>query len=498
MHRKPARRGRRRLTALVSLGLAAGLALPALPATASAAPTLTPRVVNGDPGIPAEFPWLVSLLQADRLDREGPFQAQFCAGTLTTPTTVVTAAHCIVDQETGTLRQPGSIVIGVGASLKDPNLRIVRVAQATPSPDYIRKTAGNDIAVLTLAEPVTNVPGLPPVSPQEAAALTAVGASVSTAGWGNTTTTGKAYPETFRIGRLVVFPDGACGQGESYSVNGITFKGFNAREADARIMLCAAGVAPSGGTIDACQGDSGGPLVAGTDAAARLVGVVSWGEDCASRYPGVYTRIAAEFDFLASQGAVPVAPVTDPLAPPLVKVEPRSGRLQISFTMPTGTPQVSGFAATVVDPASGQVWTCFAEPRRAGRPSDCTVGGLANGTAYTVTGIAGAEQGNSNPSDPITATPQPVPDAGRITRLTSPRPQTVIARVTPTEANGVELAANQVVCTPVKGGRRVAQDITSPRVILTGLRPTRYSCVVQATNALGQTSSPAKRIVVRG
>ena len=498
MHRDPARRRRRGLTALVSLGIAASLPLPALATTATAAPTLTPRVVNGDPAIPAEFPWLVSLLQADRLDREGPFQAQFCAGTLTTPTTVVTAAHCIVDQETGTLRQPGSIVIGVGASLKDPTLRIVRVTQATPSPDYIRKTAGNDIAVLTLAEPVTSIAGLPPVSPQEAVALTAVGAPVTTAGWGNTSTTGKAYPETFRIGRLVVFPDGACGQGESYSVNGITFKGFTAREADARIMLCAAGVAPSGGTIDACQGDSGGPLVAGTDAAARLVGVVSWGEDCASRYPGVYTRIAAEFDFLASQGAVPVAPVTDPLAPPLVKVEPRSGRLQVSFTMPTGTPQVSGFAATVVDPASGQVWTCFAEPRRAGRPSDCTVGGLANGTAYTVTGIAGAEQGNSNPSDPITATPQPVPDAGRITRLTSPRPQTVIARVTPTEANGVELAANQVVCTPVRGGRPVAKEITSPRVTLTNLKPTRYSCVVQATNAFGQTSSPAKRIVVRG
>ncbi len=491
-----ARRGRRRLVSVVA-SLVAALAFPALTTPATAAPTVAPRIINGDPAIPAEFPWLVSLLVAERLDREGPFQAQFCAGTLTTPTTVVTAAHCIVDQETGTLRQPGSIVVGVGASLKDPSLRVVRVTQAVPSPDYIRKTAGNDIAVLTLAEPVTTVPGLPPVSPQEAGALTGVGSPVSTAGWGNTATTGKAYPETFRIGRMVVFPDGACGQGESYTVNGITFKGFSAREADARIMLCAAGVAPSGGTIDACQGDSGGPLVAGTGSAARLVGVVSWGEDCASRYPGVYTRIAAEFDFLAAQGAVPVATVTDPLTPPLVKVEARSGRLLISFTTPTGTPPISGFAATVVDPATGQVWTCFAEPRRAGRPSDCTVGGLTNGTAYSVTGIAGAEQGNSNPSDPITATPQPVPDAGRITRLTSPRPLTAVARVTPTEANGVELTANQVVCTPVKGGRPVAADITSSRVTITGLKPTRYSCVVQAANALGQTSSPAKRVIVR-
>lgn len=456
-------------------------------------PVMTPRVINGDPQPPEQYPYLASLLQAERFTENGAYQSQFCGGTLTSPTTVVTAAHCVVDQKTGDQRSARSILVGFGSNLRDPALRIIRVAQVVANPDYARRTAVNDAAVLVLAEPVVDIPFLRPASPDEAGPLTTPGTSVRVAGWGNISTSSKSFPDTFRVGRLVVFPDASCGDGQQFVLKGVTFNGFDRDEADARVMVCAAGATDAGDVIDSCQGDSGGPLIAGEGAAARLVGIVSWGEACASRFPGVYTRVASEYDFLLANGAIPVI-VTVPTAAPGLSVAARSGQLVVGFTAPADGSEVAAFAATIVDPATGQTWTCFTQPAPNGGPANCAVDGLVNGTVYAITGIAGNSLGNSPVAGPVQGTPTPLPVVGRIVKATVVGEGRVAFRLTASQPNGSALTSNRVLCVPVAGGAARAADATGRRAVMTSLRPVRYSCVLRAENEFGAAESAPVRV----
>ena len=482
--------------ALALIILALGLASPSQAAPAGlGSPAAAPRVINGDPGNPGQFPYLVALLDAKGYAGEGAFQAQFCGGTLTTPTTVVTAAHCVVDEETGDVTSAGDIVIGIGPDLKSPTMRIVPVVTVTPNPDYQRRSSINDVAVLTLAAPVTDVPTLLPLSPLEAPTYLAPGAILQVAGWGNVLTDGRQFPAAFRVGNLVLFPDSSCGGGASYVLNGVKFLGFGPDEADVASMLCAAGTTANGDRIDSCQGDSGGPVVEGTGAAARLIGIVSWGEDCASRYPGVYTRVAAEYAFLAANNA---ATAQAPSVAPTITIAPINAGLTISFVAAVDGGTVGTFAASALDPATGQVVNCFANPTKDGSPATCTITGLANGTAYQVTAISGSPQGNSPPTAPVAATPLPLPVPGTIRRSTQLGGGVVRFTVTASKDSGSPLISDRVVCfVPRTNAGAKSSAILGRTATVRGLRSIRYFCYVESTNAYGSASSVGTVVRVR-
>ena len=467
----------------------AGQAAPANLST----PSASPRVVNGDPGTPGTFPYLVSLLDARDFAKEGAFQAQFCGGTLTTPTTVVTAAHCVVSERGDIVTDPADILIGFGPDLKSQTIRTVAVVKVTPNPAYISRAAINDIAVLTLAEPVTDVPVLQPLKPEEAPAYLTPGAALQVAGWGNLLADGRQFPSIFKVGNIVLFPDSTCGGGASYLLNGVKFLGFGPSDADAISMLCAAGTTLAGQRIDSCQGDSGGPVVEGSGAAARLIGIVSWGEACASDYPGVYTRVSAQYAFLAANGAAQSQP---PTVAPTITVEPASSELRVTFVAAADGGTVETFAASALDPATGVVTNCFANPRVDGGPATCSIVGLTNGTAYSVTAISGSALGNSPATAAVAATPIPVPTPGRIRKAAILGGGKVRFTVTPTVDNGSPLTGQSVICQLPRGGGLRSANVTGRTATVQGLRPVRYVCFVRAENAFGAANSVGTSIKV--
>lgn len=484
----------------VAIG-AVGIAAPSQ-ASAISTPLGSPRIINGDDGNPAQFPYLVSLLNAGRYAKQGAFQAQFCGGTLTTPTTVVTAAHCVVDERHGDVSPPAQILIGFGPDLK-ANIRVVPVVAVTPHPNYDRRMTSNDIAVLTLASPVTDVAVLAPLAPQEAATYLVPGSALQVVGWGNLVNDGEEkFPSFFKVGNIVLFPDTSCGGGKSFDVNGIKFAGFNVGEADPATMLCAAGTTAAGLRVDSCQGDSGGPLVEGAGANARLIGIVSWGDECASRLPGVYTRVSAEYEFLTANGAVvaapPPPPTTPPTVAPTVTITPVSGGLTVSFVAAADGGLVETFAASALDPATGEVTNCFTPPTKDGSPAVCTIVGLTNGTAYQVTAISGSTLGNSPPTAAQAATPVPVPTPGTIRKANSLGGGKVRFVLTATQDNGAPLTEDLVVCTVAAtgSGARVAQ-IVGRFATVRGMRPVRYNCYIQATNQFGTTTSAPVEVKAR-
>jgi secreted trypsin-like serine protease len=359
---------------LTTLLVTAGLALHTMPAASAGEVTQQPRVIGGQEADPGEFGFVASILSAPRYRQSGAYQAQYCAASLTSPTTLVTAAHCVVDQQTGERLRPRDILIAFGSDLRSPRVRVIGVEDFAIHPEYRVKTAANDIAVVYLAESMPDFPTVQLAQGADVVAYDAPGTAAQVAGWGNTRARGNRFLPELQVGNVRVFPASACGRGKGYEVNGVQFKGFTKREANPRTMLCAAGVSSVGNVIDACQGDSGGPLTVGVGDARRLIGVVSWGQQCASKLPGVYTRISAETDFLINAGVL--APQPPILAPVAEVTAQASTSARVRIVAPQDGTRISAFAVTATDDSTGQIYSCTTAPKPGGRSATCELNGL--------------------------------------------------------------------------------------------------------------------------
>ena len=257
-------RAKKAAAVLVATAAAASTALIAAPA-AVAAPQ---PIVCGTTTTAATYPFVMQITDAS--------QNQFCGGTLVSATKVVTAAHCMVDETTSSVR-----VVGGRTFLNGTNGTVSRVTKIWIHPDYTGAEQGDDLAVLTLA---TSMPyTTAPVVTSSQTGVYAAGTTARVIGWGDTSSGGSASNQ-LRTATLPTVSDASCTRsyGSRYIKSDMVCAGFT-----------------SGG-VDSCQGDSGGPLIIG----GVLAGIVSWGDGCAAAgFPGLYTRLTTYSNLVATQVA---------------------------------------------------------------------------------------------------------------------------------------------------------------------------------------------------
>jgi secreted trypsin-like serine protease len=232
--------------------------LAALSLAAVASVTPAHAVINGQSASNGEYPFMAALTDGTGF--------QFCGGSVISSRWILTAAHCLVDQDVNDLY----IVTG-RTDLSDTSTgQVIKADQIKVDPSYDGNAYDAGLVHLSVA---TSSPAIT-LSSSSNDNLEAAGTTVRVTGWGDTLPTlGLFATNQLQYVDLQVVSDSQCGE---------TNFGF-----DAATGVCAAALLK-----DSCNGDSGGPLFWMNGATRIQIGIVSYGTSCAlPEFPGVYSEV---------------------------------------------------------------------------------------------------------------------------------------------------------------------------------------------------------------
>ena len=229
----------------------------------------------------SDYPWITSL--------EINGQAS-CGASLIGNQWVLTAAHCVTDEDTGVALSASNYAVVVNeydiGNRRDGESRSVSEVYVVDG--YDTNTLDNDIAILKLSSTVSSSP-IALMSASDFNAL-ADNTALKVMGWGNVSISEDIYPNILREVDVNYANFGTCQ--EQYGAIGASVTSN---------MFCAGG----DGVTDSCQGDSGGPIMQLVNGEYQQVGIVSSGgteeQSCAvADYPGIYTRLSNYHSWISS------------------------------------------------------------------------------------------------------------------------------------------------------------------------------------------------------